>query len=290
MPAVDSAGHLVVVFDPSSGISSVVYDPDTSSWGRAQTVAAAGLNTLLPSMAGNTSGSRLALVYLGLGGIKYSFFDSSSKRWAEPAKIPGSEKVTFTAATDGSFIPISVDPSGNVTLVTSLRADGKYSVGGFHYDGSSWQLTQLVPPSDFLSDIENFGSIAQSPSGAVLVAIQTNFSGTCTYTVAMCATTVFRYTPGAGWDTETAATTTSGASRCAIAWFQSGEAVVVYNVDNVGGAAVYSNGAWSSGPPIPDGYATFYPRMATAPNGNVLFAMTSWATGSFGVVVTWLVP
>jgi hypothetical protein len=282
--AIDSAGHLVVVFN-TNGIASIVYDPAKASWGRVQNIVPPGANALLPSMAGNTSGSRLALVYLGLRGLEYSFFNSSSARWEEPAPVTGGDKATFNSAALASYLPISVDPSGNVTVVTALHLGvEKYSVGGFHYDGSAWEMTQLVPSTGFLIDIENEGSIAQSPSGAVLVASPTNFTGTPSITV-------FRYTPGVGWDTETPGTLGSGtATLCAIAWFESSEAVLVYYSDEVEGVALYSNGAWSSGPAIPDSYATFQPGAATAPSGDVVLAMTSAFTGSFGVVATWLEP
>jgi hypothetical protein len=284
MAAFDSAGHLVVVFD-ANGTSSIVYDPATSSWGRVQNVVPQNVNAVLPSMAGNTNGSRLALVFLGHRGLEYSFFDSSKMRWPEPSAISGSEKVTFSAAADGSFIPVSVDPSGNVTAVTALiEGRDQFSVGGFHYDGTSWQMTQLVPASSFLTDIENEASIAQSPSGAVVVGVPTNFG-----TPAM---TVFRYTPGVGWDTETAATINGygTSTQCAIAWFLSGEAALAYLDVTAEAAALYAGSSWSNGPPIPGGYETFFPRVATAPNGDVLLVMSSAYTGTFGVVATWLEP
>jgi hypothetical protein len=52
-------------------------------------------------------------------------------------------------------------------------------------------------------------------------------------------------------------------------------------------AAIYSNGSWASGPPIPGGYGTTQPSLATAPNGDALLAMGGTAGGS---VFTWLRP
>jgi hypothetical protein len=283
IPAITSSGQLVVVFN-ANGISSIVYDPATSSWGPVQNLVPASDQPLLPSMAANASGSRLALVYLGTRGLEYSFFDSSTAQWESPAAIPQSERATFSVDATDSFLPISVDSSGNVTVVTALSAGFRqYGVGGFRYEGSRWQLTELVSKSDSNANLENFGSIAQSPSGAVLVAVPTNYGAY--------AITVFRYTPGVGWDTETAASvSTSEATRCRIAWFASGEAVVVYFNNTIEDAAIYSNGAWASGPVIPGGYGTFYPGIATAPNGDVLLTMSSEAFESYGLVVTWLLP
>jgi hypothetical protein len=285
MPAIDSAGHLVVVFNVNAGISSIVYDFATESWGRVQTIVPAQANPILPSMAGNTNGTLLALVYLGLRGLEYSFFDSSTAKWGATAVIPDSSRVTFTSASLDSYFPISVDPFGNVTAVTALTVGlEKFSVAGFHYDGSAWQMTQLGPTSSIRTNLENFGSIAQSPSGAVLAAAP--FSTGSQYSIL-----AFRYTPGVGWDTETAGTqSTSIATECRIAWYQGDGAVVAYDNNDVEDVSIYINGAWSGGQPVADNYATPFPGMATAPNGDVVFVMTSAFTGSFGVVATWLEP
>jgi hypothetical protein len=149
-------------------------------------------------------------------------------------------------------------------------------------------LTELEPTSPAVTPTEDFGSIAQNPSGAVLVAVPYVPNGGPTTTIA-----VFRYTPGVGWDTETAATEgDSLASRCRIAWFASDEAVVVYLYSGIGEfAALYSNGAWSSGPAIPGGLGTYFPGIATAPNGDVVLGMTSQGTElDYGTVATWLEP
>ena len=52
----------------------------------------------------------------------------------------------------------------------------------------------------------------------------------------------------------------------------------------------YSNGAWASGASIPGGYGTVEPGLATAPNGDVLLAMSSAGQFNYGTVVTWLRP
>jgi hypothetical protein len=163
----------------------------------------------------------------------------------------------------------------------------QWSVGGFRYEGGAWQVTELEPASPGAADVENFGNIAQNPSGAVLAAVPYEATGGPPLTIA-----VFRYTPGVGWDTETAATEgDTGESRCRIAWFQSSEAVAIYNDSGVEEAAFYSNGTWSSGPPIPGGYGTNSPGIATAPDGDVLFVMAaSNSDESLGVLATWLVP
>jgi hypothetical protein len=293
MAAVDSAGHLVVVFN-ANGVSSIVYDTATSSWGSVQELVTLSFNPGAPTMAANASGSRLALVYWeNVVGMKYSFFNSSSAEWEKPAVIPDSEDAT-TGYAEGTYFPLAVDSSGNVTLVTAWQPHlHKYSVAGFRYEGGAWQMTQLVPLGSQLNDISDFASVAQSPSGSVLVAVP--YSTGTEFSI-----TAFRYTPGVGWDTETVATLAgSGAARCAVAWFQSGEAVVAYydsgpvGGSTIEGAALYSNGAWSSGPPIPDAYLTYYPGMATAPNGDVLLIMSSAVleeTYTYGVVATWLQP
>jgi hypothetical protein len=290
IPAVDSAGHLVVIFNPSGAIASIVYNPATSSWGRVQTIASANENVLLPSMAGNASGSRLALIYLGLRGLEYSFFNSSTVKWSASAPVSGGSKATFDGASAGSLFPITVDASGNVTAVVPLKSGhNQWTIGGFRYEGGAWQATELEPPSPSVADLEDFGSIALSPSGAVLVAVPYNATGSPPLTIA-----VFRYTPGTGWDTETAATEgDSLASRCRIAWFESSGAVMVFHSDVGESVALYSNGAWASGPSLPDGYVTNFSLfgMTTAPNGDALLVMNAISgETSVGTVATWLMP
>jgi hypothetical protein len=290
--AIDSVGRLVVVFPAAGqfGVSSIVYDPATSSWGAVQVVApATGGYPIIPSMAGNSSGTRLALVYLARRGLEYSFFNSSSAKWDTPALVPNSATVTFSGYTGiGSSYPIAVDSAGNVTVVAALQLGyRRFSIGGFRYEGSTWQLTQLEPSERVLASVDGFASIAQSPSGAVLVA--TPYSNGSQLWIA-----ALRYTPGVGWDAEKAALVADNAlaSRCSVAWFNSSEAVVAYENGSEGElAAIYSNGTWSPGPAIPGGYATLYPRMANAPNGDVLLVMDSIGVQEiFGTIATWLRP
>jgi hypothetical protein len=297
MAAFDSAGHLVVVFVSELGIWNVVYDVAKSSWGEVETLASpSGSEELLvPSMAANTSGTRLALVYLSYDNqgrnsgysLEYSFFDSSRAQWDKFAPIPNSKEATAGSYSGvDNYYPIAVDSSGNVTLATALYVGHlEWQVGGFRYENGAWQMTVLTPVLNSEPAVDTFGSIAQSPSGTVLIAAP-YYNGVNTVMGA------FLYTPGVGWDTETAAVQSgTGVTRNGVAWYQSDEAVVVY--DNTGGegVALYSNGAWSSGPAIPNGYATGLPGIGTAPNGNVLFIMSSaFLDFSYGLVATWLEP
>ena len=174
-------------------------------------------------------------------------------------------------------------------MVSPLKTGShQFTVAGFHYSGSGWQKTVLLPPSPALANLENYGSTAMAPDGSLLVAVPIGGSPTLV--------TVFRYTPGAGWDTETAATyTSSPTTKCAVAWFATGEAVVVYfnpiTEPGIEDVAIYTNGAWTSGPPLPTGYNTTSPGLATAANGDVLLTMGSDGFQyNYGVVATWLRP
>lgn len=270
-------------------MESIVYEPATSSWGRVQKVSR-NVPTAVTGMAGNTSGSQLALAYLGRTGLLYSIYDQSTAKWRTPAPIPGSEQATFSAGAGGTHLQMAVDDSGNVTVMSPLKTGrNQYTVAAFRNGGSGWQETVLLAPSGALANLENYGSTALAPDGSLLVAVPmvTTNGGT--------NITVFRYTSGVGWDTETAATYgTNTQTLCAVAWFASGEAVAVYDnfaEADVEQAAVYSNGSWTSGPSIPGGYGTVQPGLATAPNGDVLLAMNSDGIApNYGTVVTWLRP
>lgn len=286
MPAIDSVGRLVVVYN-GNGVSSIVYDPATSSWGGYQNLIPGSFSPLLPTVAVNKNGTRLALVYLqNRHGMQYTFFDSVTGQWNIPTLIPGSQLSTFSGGGPGSYYPIVVDDAGNVTLATSTYLLGRYGATGFRYESGQWTSQRLILPSTHKTAIDLFGSIALNPSGEVLVAGPIN-TGEST------AITAFRYTPGRGWRTETAASYASGVvSRCRVAWYQSDQAVVVYAGanTNVGEQnALYSGGQWAPGPDLPGATTTLFPGMATAPNGNVLFTLSETLDGS-GSVATWLHP
>jgi hypothetical protein len=289
LATMDSAGRLVVAFNPDQSVSSIVYDPATSSWGPVQQVSGKHKPVIF-GMAGNTSGSQLALAYFETPGVLlYSLYDQATAKWGRGAEIPGSENATFVTGAADTHMQMAVDSSGNVTVVSEMSAGrGEYTVEGFRYDGSTWQATTLYGPSPYVADLENGGSTALNSDGAVLVDVAIGSS-------AGTSVLVFQYTPGVGWDTETAATYESFTeTKCGIAWFASDEAVATYANFADGGieqAAIYSNGAWASGPPIPGGYGSSDPGLATAPNGDLLLGMTADEGANVGgIVVTWLRP
>ena len=135
-------------------------------------------------------------------------------------------------------------------------------------------MQQLIPFSGSEPSLESFGSTALNANGAVLIAVPLSNGGEGVNV------TVFRYTPGTGWDTEIAASyNTSTASRCKVAWFEGTEALVVYNEGVYGElapfvAALYANGAWGSAPPIPGDFTNIdFPAFAGAPSGEVLLGV-----------------
>jgi hypothetical protein len=288
-PAIDSEGRLVVVFySNAGGLESIVYDPATSSWGRVQKVSR-NVPTGVTGMAANASGTQLVAAYLGRTGLLYSLYNHSTAKWSAPAPIPGSEQATFNAGAGGTHLQMAVDASGNVIVMSEMKAGrGEYTVAGFRYNGSGWQETVLLPPSPYSADLENSGSTALAPDGSLLVAVPIGSNTGVNITV-------FRYTSGVGWDTETAAAyASSTATKCAVAWFASGDAVAVYlNFADADAeqAVIYRNGSWTSGPPIPTGYNTVTPGLATASNGDVLLGMSSDGFEyNYGTVATWLRP
>lgn len=284
VPAIDALGRLVVVFS-GNGVSSIVYDPATSSWGPVQNLAPGNTSPINPSVGANKSGSRLALVYLYGLQMKYSFFNSASASWNPPTTLPGSQFATFNAGGPGAFYPIVADDAGNVTLGITTYFFGLWGAVGFRYENGQWSSRRLITGSRSAIAMDGFGSAAINSSGEVLIAAPgpTDIGST--------DISVFRYRPGKGWRVETAATyPSSRVTGCKVAWFQGTQAVVTYaGADDSDGEqnALYSNGKWAPGPHLPGTTVTFWPGIGTAPNGDVLFTLSFTANGS---LATWLRP
>jgi hypothetical protein len=293
-PEIDSAGRLVVVFN-ANGISSIASTTTQTAWGAVQTISPLSDEPLLPSVAANPSGTRLALVYLLLKniaqkGLRYTFFNSTTGEWGASTPVPNSGDAYFSGYTSENAYPIAVDSSGNVTVATPVLAgfshrgvsnlSRQYSVGGFRYENGVWSMQQLGAPSYMLPSLESFGSTALNANGSVLISVP--WGNGLSETVSII---VFRYTPGVGWDTEIAA---SGASNywCKVAWFEGTEAVVVYSAGGQLLAALYSNGAWGPAPAIPGNFpGGGDPALAGAPTGEVLLGIPA-----NGIYVTFLRP
>jgi hypothetical protein len=296
---IDSAGRLVVVFNPGYGISSIATNPGQSAWGAVQTISPAADGPILPSVAANPSGTQLVLVYLLQEniiqkGLRYTLFNSTTGEWNASTLVPSSTDAYFDGYSTENAYPIAVDNSGNITLATPVSAGvsdqgvskptRQWSVAGFRYESGVWSMQQLIAPSYSLPDLGSFGSTALNADGAVLIAVPLSNGGEGTNI------TVFRYTPGTGWDTEIAASyDMPGASLCKVAWFEGTEAVVVYSAYTAGVpllAALYANGAWGSAPAIPGNFTDVSdPALSSAPSGEVLLGVPL-----NGVYVTFLRP
>ena len=172
---IDSAGRLVVVFNPGYGILSLASNPSQSGWGPVQTISPATDNPILPSVAANKSGTRLALVYLLQKnviqrGLRYTFFNSTTGNWNGARPVPNSGNAYFSGYSTRNAYPMAVDESGSITLATPLfvgfsnsgvaRPNPQWSVGGFRYENGVWSMQQLTAPSGLLSPLESFGSTA----------------------------------------------------------------------------------------------------------------------------------
>lgn len=285
--AVDPIGRLIVVFSSAGVISSIVYNPATSSWGGLQNLQYnKRLDGVVPTLATNRSGTRIALAYLVVArGMQYTFFNSTTGQWDPIQAIPDSRFSTFSFGGALAFFPMAVDESGDVTLVTATYLLGFYGASGFRYENGQWTTTKLIPPSQREIDPDAFGSVAINSSGEVLVAAPGSAgSGSAKITA-------FRYKPGSGWTTETAVTyPLSRVTKCSVAWFQTNQAVITYAgaTDSDGlQTAMYTNGVWVPGPHLPGNAQTFYPGMATGADGDVLLTLSETPAGS---LATWLRP
>jgi hypothetical protein len=142
-------------------------------------------------------------------------------------------------------------------------------------------MQQLGAPSYMLPSLEIFGSTALNANGSVLISVP--WGDGLSETVSI---TVFRYTPGVGWDTEIAASNAAN-YPCKIAWFEGTQAVVVYSTGSAFLDALYSNGVWGAAPPIPGNFPTVgSPALAGAPTGEDLLGVPE--TGA--VYVSFLRP
>jgi len=109
---IDSAGRLVVVFNPGYGILSLASNPSQSGWGPVQTISPATDNPILPSVAANKSGTRLALVYLLQKnviqrGLRYTFFNSTTGNWNGARPVPNSGNAYFSGYSTRNAYPLS---------------------------------------------------------------------------------------------------------------------------------------------------------------------------------------
>lgn len=292
--AVDHTGRLVVIFNPysqgASGVSSIASNPAQTAWGPVQIVSPISDGPILPSLGANSSGTRLALVYLLKAsvvrqGMRYTFFNSSTGLWNKVSPVPDSQNATFSGYTTLNAYPITVDEPGNVTFIAALATTVRghdsaiekrtttFTVAGFRFEGGVWSMQQLTAPSQSLPGMDNFGSAAISPSGPVLM-VTPLFDGSAGVNV-----TVFRYTPGQGWSTEIAAHYGSTVvDRCRVAWYEGTGAVVVYtdytSIDLPLMSALYSNGEWSNGPPPPGNPTDVaFPGLASAVTGEAILTM-----------------
>jgi hypothetical protein len=195
--------------------------------------------------------------------------------WRPLAPIP--------AGNNGHF-PLAIDSSGNATLLADYiinNGGGPSTVYGFRYENGKWgEGVQLLPLQVASGTVDFLGSIAVDSSGIVVGAMATDRNGG--------VVEAFRYTPGAGWDTETAAGSPAEYTRTGVAFLgsTSGEAVIAYlSETGLPFYSVYLNGAWSAAAPITSTTIDWFP-LVQAPGGqDLLVFQTADLPGA-----TWLNP
>jgi hypothetical protein len=286
--AVDSNNNLVVVFtlgSPSGNVGpfetwSIVYSSATQSWGTPQEISAANASTGLWSLASDPSGDNIMLVYsskIGPAEDIYSWkYVPATQSWVGAA-VPGTSKPQFftsNGVTGSGHFPLTVDSSGNATLLADYVAggtEGQSTVYGFRYENGQWgKGVELLPVQHASGAIDYLGASAVDSSGIAVGAMLSSREGGVVY--------AFRYTPEQGWDTETAAVNPypPGGGRVGVAFLGStpGEAVVVYPTETNLTSAVYLNGVWSATAAITNTIPFWFP-FVQAPTGQDLLVFQS---------------
>jgi len=290
--ATDSSNNLIVIFDRETSLNrpgawSIVYSAATATWGQAQLVSPARSIAYAQTLAQNSNGSTILLVYLNVSvprGIYSQRYMAATQTWSSSQRLPGTMLAYFSIAGVGTHYPLTVDSSGRGTLIAPLLP----SIWGFRNEGGLWRApTRLLPFANGLEDILNFGDAAVSSNGLVLGVNTSTASGHETLYA-------FRFTPGQGWNVETPAQFASNfITRSRIAWFDlAGQAIATYVSLSGLESVLNTSGAWSASPDIPGTYSTFYQETATAPSGEVLLLFDGSDGGgpATGVIATWLRP
>ncbi|MFN0103417.1 MAG: hypothetical protein ACKV2U_15170 [Bryobacteraceae bacterium] len=272
--ATDSLNNVVVVFDRDNagggtGAWSIVYSYSQSIWGAGQQVSADGGSALLHSLARNPAGTRLMMAYLRFSLADAVFvhqYSPATQSWGVAEPLLASGLAGFSSAGVGSHLPLTIDDGGNGTIFVpfyiGIRIQSLY---GYRYENGRWRIGQkLLDWGQTFFDLPNFGDAAVNSQGVVLGAITNRGPSNQQFSM-------FRFTPGQGWNHEIAAEFPSASyTRCRVAWLGAiGEAVGTYMFSELK-SVVYTAGAWALAPEIPGNYGTFFHETVTAPSGEVL--------------------
>lgn len=294
--ATDASNNLVVVFNrDSSAIEpqawSIVYSRAAGEWGPARRISPPGHTALMQTVAQNKAGSAIMLAYLLQGRARRSIvshvFDASSLWWQAPVTLPAPANLaSYSVAFAGDRYPFTVDAAGSATLLTPVELRSYDAIYGFRYEAGSWAAGVEVLSTVGFQDILGFGDADVNDAGEVL-GVMTNIAPGESAQKLL----IFRFTPGQGWTTETAAElTTTTLYHCRVAWLgSSGQAVATY-VDSTLRSVIYAGDGWSA-LDIPGAPLSLFHETATAPTGEVVLLFDgSYASPPTGTVATWLRP
>jgi hypothetical protein len=280
--AVDSNNNLVVIFyegtnGPPYSTWSIIYSSATQTWGTPQRLSPQKASTSLWSLASDPSGANIMLVYVSAIGPAHDFYSwkyvPSSQSWVGAA-VPDTGKPQFPFSDNYGRFPLAMDSSGNATLLADYydTQSDESTVYGFRYENGQWGKGVELLPLQAASGFVEFGDggIAVDSSGIAVGALLSSREGGIVY--------AFRYTPGYGWDTETAAVNPypQGVGGVGVTFLGStpGEAVIVYPTTTNFTSSVYLNGVWSATAPI-TAVGAFSAALAQAPSGQDLFVSAS---------------
>jgi hypothetical protein len=281
----DSNNNVVVTFSWNYQIWGIVYSAATGTWG--QPAALSPANTYLETLAQSPDHSHIMLVYFVPGQrTAYSrVFQPANLAFGPAVRIPGTSLAGAPAY--GSY-PLAVDNSGNASLVSPEYSAFTWAMFGFRYEAGQWtSSTKLLDWNRGAEATFAFHDSAVDSAGNFFAAgkIETGGINSAGEILA------FRFTPGSGWRTETAAVQsppfTGTFDWISAAWLgNSGQAVIVY-LDTPFTSVVNTNGVWSN-VSIP-GTNSGNPNVAAqAPTGEVLLLISQNGTGT--ILSTWLRP
>lgn len=289
----DAAGNVVVLFDRETApytpeIWAIRFDAASDSWeSEPQRLSLGNISAYVPGLARNGAGDAIFAVYLLDLGLTRALvahrFNTATQSWGPPIRLPGTGLAAFYLAGPGSRLVSVVDDSGAATVIWTAARLGMtdyWAIYASRFEGGRWRRPiRLLPWSNYLADLENFGDA--DVQGAQVMGVTSRQESLNSKVFA------FRY-DGSGWHTDTAHTYSfnSAQTRVRAAWYDTGRAVVTFSDLSLPQlqSVAYDGAAWNAPVDVPGNAYSFFQESLTR-DAEVLLVYELEYTGLVGT--TW---
>lgn len=229
----DADGNVLVLFDRETTsfrpeIWAIRYDSAGGSWeSEPQRLSLSNVAAYVPRLASNEAGDAVFAVYLLDLGLTRALmahrFNPATQSWGPPIRLPGTTLAGTYLAGPGSRLVAVVDDSGTATVVWSAFTADYQAIYASRFEGGRWRRPiRLLPWSNYLLDLENFGDAATQEAQVIGVSSRQESLNSKVF--------AWRY-DGANWHTDTAYaySANSAQTRVRVAWYGSDQAVVTFS-------------------------------------------------------------